>query len=178
MTNHAHPLFPPIMQLGYVVRNLDAALDHWVKALGVGPFFVTPHVPYAEVHHRGRQIEIETRVAIAYHGALQIEVLEQTGGDVSMFTEFLDRRGGGLHHVCAVTDDLAALTARFAGRGVGVLQGGQTAAGIPFAYFDTDPDDTGRVLEVVQPTPGLTRFFDKLQVAASGWDGTDPIRSL
>jgi 4-hydroxyphenylpyruvate dioxygenase-like putative hemolysin len=166
------------MQLGYVARNLNDALDHWVRVLGVGPFFVTDTVPYAEISYRGRAIEIATRVAIAYHGTMQIEVIEQTGGDASMFTDFLDRRGGGLHHVCAVTDDLAALAARFADRGVGVLQGGRTMAGIPFAYFDTDPDDCGRVLEVVQPTPGLTRFFDKLQDAAQGWDGQDPIRRL
>jgi len=172
------PLFPPIMQLGYVVRNLNDALDHWVRVLGIGPFFVANSVPYGEITYRGRGIEIETRVAIAYHGTVQIEVIEQTGGDVSMFTDFLGRRGGGLHHVCAVTDDLAALTLRLSGRGVGVLQGGRTKAGIPFAYFDTDPDDRGRVLEVVQPTPGLTRFFDKLETAARGWDGTDPIRSL
>lgn len=172
------PLFPPIMQLGYVVRNLDAALDHWVRVLGVGPFYVTGSVPYAQVQFRGRPIEIETRVAIAYHGDIQIEVMEQTGGDGSMFSEFLARHGEGLHHVCAETDDLAAMTARMAARGVGVLQGGQTKAGIPFAYFDTDPFDQGRVLEVVQPTPGLTRFFDRLKQAARDWDGNEPIRNL
>lgn len=172
------PLFPPIMQLGYVVRNLDAALAHWVDTLGVGPFFVAGRVPYADVAYKGRAIEIETRVAIAYHGAMQIEVIAQTGGDASMFTDFLDRRGDGLHHICAETDDLAALRGRFAARGVGVLQSGQTEAGVPFAYFDTDPDDCGRVLEVVQPSPGLTRFFGKLQAAAEGWDGRDPIRHL
>lgn len=172
------PLTPPIMQLGYVVRNLNNALEHWVRALGVGPFYVTERVPYAEIHYRGRAIELEMRVAIAYHGAMQIEVIEQTGGDASMFTDFLEARGDGLQHVCAVTDDLAALTARFADRGIGILQGGRTMAGIPFAYFDTDPDQSGRVLEVVQPTPGLTRFFNKLELAARDWDGQDAIRSL
>jgi hypothetical protein len=166
------------MQLGYVARNLNDALNHWVQVLGVGPFHVADRVPYADVRFRGKPIEIETRVAIAYHGTMQIEVIEQTGGDASMFSEFLERRGGGLHHVCAVTDDLAALTARFEARDVAVLQGGQTTAGVPFAYFDTDPEDCGRVLEVVQPTPGLARFFDKLERSARDWDGSDPIRQL
>lgn len=170
------PLFPPIMQLGYVTRNLDEMLEHWVQVLGVGPFFIAERVPYAEVNYRGCKIEIETRVAIAYHGTMQIEVIEQTGGDTSMFSDFLKRRGEGLHHVCTETDDLAALTARLAARGVGVLQQGRTSAGIPFAYFDTDPDDCGRVMEVVQPTPGLTRFFSRLASAAQNWDGADPIR--
>lgn len=163
--------FGQIMQLGYVVDDLDAALDHWVRVMGVGPFFVADAVPYAEVHYRGAPTDAETRVALASHQGLQIELIQQTGGGRSVFTDFVARTGGGLHHVCALTQDLDADLVSWRSRGIGVLQGGRTKAGIPFAYLDTDPDDKGRVLELVQPSRGLLRFFETIEKAAETWDG-------
>lgn len=163
--------FGKIMQLGYVVHDLDAEVDHWTRVMGVGPFFVTGTVPYDTVTFRGAPCDAETRVAIASRDGMQIEIIQQTGGGASTFTEFLEATGGGLHHVCALTDDLEADIAAWAARGVDVLQGGVTKAKIPFAYMDTDPDNRGRVLELVQPSPGLLRFFDKIETTCAGWDG-------
>lgn len=167
-----------IVQLGYVVSDLDAALDHWTKTVGVGPFLVTSRIDYAELHYRGRAIAIENAVALASWRGMQIEIIQQTSGDASMFTDFIARRGGGLHHVCVLSDDLKADLAAWQAEGTGVLMGGRTAAGIPFAYLDSDPEDTGRVIEIVQPSPGLSRFFAKLDQLAANWDGRDPIRHM
>ncbi|MEC7761984.1 MAG: VOC family protein [Pseudomonadota bacterium] len=166
--------FGKIMQLGYVVRDLDAAVDHWVNVMGVGPFFVTGTVPYARVTFRGQPCDAETRVAIASHDGMQIEIIQQTAGGPSIFTEFLDATGGGLHHVCALSENLEADLAQWADKGIGVLQGGVTKAKIPFAYLDTDPDNAGRVLELVQPSAGLLRFFDKIDETCAAWDGVNP----
>ncbi|MFN6979945.1 MAG: VOC family protein, partial [Gemmobacter sp.] len=99
--------FGPVMQLGYVVPDLDAALRHWSGTLGVGPFFVTAAVPYAELTFRGAPVAAETRVALASHRGMQIELIAQVAGGRTVFSDFLARRGGGMHHVCALTDDLA-----------------------------------------------------------------------
>ncbi|MFN3642755.1 MAG: VOC family protein [Gemmobacter sp.] len=166
--------FGPVMQLGYVVPDLDAALRHWSGTLGVGPFFVAAAIPYAELTFRGAPVAAETRVALASHRGMQIELIAQVAGGRTVFSDFLARRGGGMHHVCALTDDLAGDLAAWAARGVGVLQAGRTAAGVAFAYLDTDPDDRGGVLELVQPTPGLLRFFARIDAAAATWDGRAP----
>ena len=165
--------FGTIMQLGYVVDDMDAAVDHWARIMGVGPFFVSSRVPYAKVHYRGAPCDAEIAVALASHRGMQIEIIQQVGGGTSIFTDFLSRTGGGLHHVCALSDDLDADLATWKSRGVDVLQGGVTTAGIPFAYLDTDPADQGRVLELVQPSPGLTRFFAKIDAAGADWDGVE-----
>jgi catechol 2,3-dioxygenase-like lactoylglutathione lyase family enzyme len=165
--------FGPVMQMGYVVPDLDAALARWTGVMGVGPFFVAD-VPMDGTQFRGSPVSGAMRVALAVHGGMQVELIQQVSGGRTAFTDFLDRRGGGLHHVCALTDDLDRDLAVWAARGVGVLQGGRTAAGVAFAYLDTDPDDAGGVLELVQPTPGLTRFFARITAAADGWDGTNP----
>lgn len=163
--------FGDIVQLGYVVTDMDAAIEHWVRVLGIGPFFVSKHVPYAEVHYRGEPSDVQICVALSSHRGMQIEIIQQTGGGPSIYSNFIEETGGGLHHVCALTDDLAADLDSWKQRGVSVQMGGSTAAGIPFAYLDTDPDNQGRVLELVQPSPGLLRFFGKIETAAGNWDG-------
>ncbi len=167
-----------IMQLGYVVADMDAALAHWTRDLGVGPFVVTSRIEFAELRHRGTPINIHQSVALASWNGMQIELIQQVSGDDSLFTRFLARRGGGLHHVCLTTDDMDRDLAAWRARGVGILMDGITVAGIRFAYLDSDPDDQGRVIEIVQPTPGLTRFFARLAQLSTDWDGTDPIRHL
>ena len=137
--------FGEICQLGYVVPDLDAAVDHWARVFGVGPFFVSSRVPYAQVHYKGAPSDVEISVALASHRGMQIEIIQQVAGGPSMFSAFVDRTGGGLHHVCSLTDDLEADVAAWQARGVGVLMGGTTTAGVPFAYLDTDPMDQGRV---------------------------------
>ncbi|SFY34440.1 VOC family protein (plasmid) [Paracoccus ferrooxidans] len=167
-----------IVQMGYVVPDLECALAHWTQTLGVGPFLVTPRIDYAELHYRGRPIQVENAVALASWGGMQIEIIQQTGGDDSMFTDFIARRGGGLHHVCLLSRDLDADLAAWQAKGIGVLMGGRTAAGIPFAYLDSDPLDQGRVIEIVQPSAGLVKFFARLEALAADWDGSQPIRHL
>jgi len=163
--------FGDIVQLGYVVTDLDAAVAHWTQVLGVGPFFVSKHVPYAEVHYRGEPCDAQISAALSSHRGMQIEIIQQVAGGVSMYTDFTANTGGGLHHVCALSDDLAADLAHWKERGVGVQMGGSTKAGIDFAYLDTDPDHQGRVLELVQPSSGLLHFFKKIETAAETWDG-------
>lgn len=167
-----------VVQMGYVVADLERALDHWTKRLGVGPFLVAPRIDYAELYLRGTPIRIENSVALASHGGMQIELIQQTGGDASIFAEFLARRGGGLHHVCMLSEDIERDLAAWRAAGTEPLMHGRTTAGIPFAYLDSDPDDEGRIIELVQPTPGLRKFFSKLDALSEDWDGSNPVRYL
>jgi len=34
------------------------------------------------------------------------------------------------------------------------------------------------MIELYEPTPGLTGFYAMVAAAAEGWDGADPIREL
>ena len=39
--------FGPVMQVAWVVRDLEAAIDHWTRIINVGPFFLFEHVPFS-----------------------------------------------------------------------------------------------------------------------------------
>ena len=46
--------FGPVMQLGFVVPDLDRAMEHWTGNVGVGPFYVMSHIKFAEALYRGQ----------------------------------------------------------------------------------------------------------------------------
>jgi hypothetical protein len=45
--------FGEIRQLGYVVPDIEAAMDYWSNTLGVGPWFYNPQVPIVNYLYRG-----------------------------------------------------------------------------------------------------------------------------
>ena len=48
--------FGEIRQLGYVVPDIEAAMDYWSRALGVGPWFYNPQVPIVNYRYRGEAL--------------------------------------------------------------------------------------------------------------------------
>jgi methylmalonyl-CoA/ethylmalonyl-CoA epimerase len=155
-----------IFQMAYVVDDLDRAVGHWTRSMPAGPFDVVEAVPYEFILYRGRPIELMTRVAIGYSGDLQIELIQQISPEPSIFTEFRTR-GDGPHHVCALSESVAADVAAWQNRGASLLQNGRTKAGIDFAYLDTTAGGHGAVLELVESKPGLLRYFDRLRDKAA-----------
>jgi hypothetical protein len=47
-------LFGGVMQNGYVVRDIEAAMRHWIDVLGVGPWFYIDHLPVADFQYKGQ----------------------------------------------------------------------------------------------------------------------------
>jgi methylmalonyl-CoA/ethylmalonyl-CoA epimerase len=85
------------------------------------------------------------KVALLRAGATRIELLEPTAAD-SPVARFLDKRGEGIHHLTLAVDDLDALLARLAARGVAILGGGARpgAGGSRVAFLH--PQAAGGVL--------------------------------
>ncbi|OYQ36265.1 hypothetical protein CHU95_05635 [Niveispirillum lacus] len=169
-------IFGPIMQNGFVVRDLEAAMRHWVEVLGVGPFYVMPRIAFAETRFRGQTVDIQMAVATAYSGDMQIELVQPLNDAPSIYQEFLAEGRQGLHHVGVATSNYAADLARAQAHGLTVLQGGATLAGTGFAYFDTAGAFQGTMVELFEATPSLMAFFAKVQAASRDWDGSNPIR--
>ena len=63
--------FGAIRQLGYVVHDIEAAMDYWSKTLGVGPWFYNPKVPIKNYVYKGERYEPHNSVALANSVVLQ-----------------------------------------------------------------------------------------------------------
>ena len=102
-------IFGAVCQNGYVVRDIRAAMDHWVNVMGVGPWYYIDRVKTDYFRHRGQDSGMEMSVALANSGDLQIELIQQRNDAPSMYKEFLNSGREGLQHMSYWTRDYQGL---------------------------------------------------------------------
>lgn len=171
-------LFGRICQNGYVVRDVRAAMDHWINVMGVGPWFYIDRVKIDYFRHRGKDSNLEMSVAMANSGDIQIELIQQRNDAPSMYKEFLDSGREGLQHLAYWTKEYQAvydrvLSLRYKVGHEGQIGGEQGR----FAYFDTE-SHPGTVIELSDISGSKGGFFEHVRQASIDWDGSDPIREL
>ena len=167
--------FGPVMQLGFVVPDLELAMQHWLQKVGLGPFFMIENVQYAEAYFRGAPANIEMSVALAQWGEVQVELIQQFNDTPSIYTEFPGRKLGGLQHCGVMTDDVKRDLAALREEDIEPVQWGATGNGIRFAYVATDAQPGG-MIELIERGPAINGFFQLVRDGAHNWDGKDPIR--
>lgn len=171
-------LFGEIRQNGYVVRDIESAMRHWIDVLGIGPWFHFERAPISAFLYDGAPSDVDVSIALANSGALQIELIQQRNDAPSMYKEFLDAGHEGLQHMSYWSRDYQALYDKALQLGFKVGHEGQI--GGPqgrFAYFDTQAHP-GTVVEISDISGGKGRFFEKIRAIAGTWDGSDPIRRV
>jgi catechol 2,3-dioxygenase-like lactoylglutathione lyase family enzyme len=169
----------PVRQLAYKVNDLAAAVAAHHRQFGSGPFFALRHVALASSHHRGLEQPFDHSSAYGQWGAVMVELVVQHNPDPSALHDMFPHGSGreGLHHAALFVDDFEAEIARFAAEGAPLAQLSVTTGGTAFAFVDTTAS-LGHMLELYEPTPQLTGFYDFVAEAAKGWDGKDLLREL
>jgi catechol 2,3-dioxygenase-like lactoylglutathione lyase family enzyme len=152
----------PIVQTAWVVHDLDAAERFFTELMGVRSWtrIADVHFGPESCTHRGAPADYVASISLAYLGDMQLELIAPVHG-VSLYTEFLDRAGPGLHHVCVVPDDWDAALAAAAQAGVPVLAQGSMGT-MQFAYLDGAAYGVP-YLEVAQWDAGMDQFFDAIR---------------
>lgn len=170
-------IFGPIRQNGYVVRDLRAAIDHWVNVHGVGPWFHVEEVKTDWFHYRGQVSPLRMSVALANSGDLQIELIQQLNDAPSLYRDFLDAGHEGLQHVAYWSTDYQAmydraLAERYRIGHEGSIGGEQGR----FCYFESDAHP-GAMIEISDISGNKGKLFEHIRKAALDWDGSNPIRT-
>ena len=165
--------FGTIRQTAYVVDDIEKAAADWAAIHGVGPFFLyevdTPSI------YRGQETPMRGRMGLAQSGIQQVELIQPDLATPSLYTEFLDARGPGFHHVCYWTDIDAACD-HFLARGSELVQHGSTPDGNRFAYVSGACGVP--YVEFLDPNEGMMGLFGLVERGAENWDGLDPVRFL
>lgn len=165
----------PIRQIGYVVRDLDAAMRSWC-ALGVGPWFTIRSLEQKDCRYRGERCETTISIAFANSGPMQIELIQQHGDTPSIYREFLEAGREGFHQLAWWVADFDAMMQKATAAGWPIVWSG--GSDTRFAYFELDPR-ISTVVEVSELNDGTRGLADLVASAAEQWDGiTDPVRSL
>ena len=90
------PAFTETVQLAIVVRDLDAAMRTYVHDYGIGPWEIYEFHPgnVADMREDGEPVERSWRLAIAYVGQVQWELIEPLDEE-SVYARFLAGRAAG-----------------------------------------------------------------------------------
>ncbi len=97
-----------INHLGIATNGIDEALKFWEDALGLE----NVHTEVVE--------DQKVRVAMLPVGESRIELLEPTSDD-SPISKFLEKRGGGIHHIAVEVDDIHAALQKLKAKGMPLI---------------------------------------------------------
>jgi hypothetical protein len=164
-----------IRQLGYVVPDIEKAMEYWAAVMGVGPWFYNPRVPIEGYHYDGRRYDVHNSVALANSGPIQVELIQTRNDAPSMYRDFQTAGHTGLQHVAYWTEKYDSDLALMESRGFKVKMGGTVGANGRFVYFDREMHP-GTVIELSEVVGPKGRMFETIRKASENWDGSDPIR--
>lgn len=173
-------LFGPVRQIGYVVRDLEAAMKHWTEMMGVGPFFHLDRTRLIDFRYRGEPSDMVISAAFAQCGPMQIELIQQHNDAPSMYRDFLDEGREGQQHIAfwAEPERFDALLAQAQQKGYTVCMSAATVDVTGRIVYFEQHDHPGTVIELSCLTPAKKKLFDSVAEAGNNWDGRDPIRRL
>ena len=136
-----------IIQIAHVVRDIDKAMKYYWDVFGLGPWDVYTFQPgtVRDQMVRGKPADVTYLLAVTWRGGIQYELMQPVKGR-SIYDEFLERKGEGLHHIKFYYKDCEAQLAKYRAMGIGVIQSGKIDNDV-FYYLDTEKD-LGYVIEI------------------------------
>jgi hypothetical protein len=144
---------PPGMridQVAVVAKDLRETMEAYAKIMGWKPWSVYEYRPPL-LHHtmlHGKPENFSMLGAEVHCNPIDFEILQPLEGR-SIYTEFLEQKGEGLHHVSVVSpaEDTDVTLGEFKRNGIDILMQGRVGENIAFYYLDTNP-----VLKIVTET--------------------------
>ncbi len=127
---------PAADQVGFVVRDMDAALALYEPLFG--PFTTMDPGPMT-YDYRGVQEECDMRLAFGKSGDLEIEIIQWSVGGCP-HKEFLDAGREGMHHLRFRVDELESKVAAAEALGYRNIWGKRYGEGLAVAYLERDGD--------------------------------------
>ncbi|EFO80988.1 glyoxalase/bleomycin resistance protein/dioxygenase [Oscillochloris trichoides DG-6] len=101
-------MFTLIDHIGFVVADVDAAIEHYRQAFGIMEW---ERIALPERH---------ADIGVARMGDTLLELIAPTSEEAS-FAKFLREKGPGMHHIAYRVDDIAAALAELRSRGVPMI---------------------------------------------------------
>lgn len=129
-----------INHLGIATKSIEEALKFWEGALGLE----NVHTEIVE--------DQKVRIAMLPIGESRVELLEPTSDD-SPISKFLEKRGGGIHHIAIEVDDIEAALAKLKSEGMRLIdETPRIGAEGCLVAFVHPASANGVLLELVQTT--------------------------
>ena len=143
------------VQIAWVTKDLDATEGALTTLLGAKKWIRVPDVHFGpdSCTYRGRPADFVAHISFSYAGDTQLELIAPVTGE-SVYTEFLDRAGPGLHHICVEVDDVDEAIGA-----AELIQRGVMPGGMEFAYVTAEAAGVPYI-EIAHISPEIRAFFD------------------
>jgi len=152
---NAFPFFNNgITQVGWVVEDIDEAVQTFYKNTGIGPWHFYNYGPdlLTKMRRNGKDTVFDMATAVANAGSLRLEMVQPLKGDM-VYQEHIDRFGyGGIQHFGIAVPDIKKSLEIVRSLGINIAMEGE-GYGLDgdghFAYLDTF-DLVGITIELMQ----------------------------
>ncbi len=167
----------PIVQICWVVGDLESAAMQWVNTLAAGPFFFSHHIQFDELTYRGEPATLDQSSAVGQWGTIQVELFQQHCGSPSGARDMFQSGQTGIHHLTYFAGAFDAEARRMESMGFPPVMTCRLpdVGGMRLAWFDTRPV-LGTMIEVYEERDLMRQAYHIVAKAAEGWQGEDPLR--
>lgn len=162
-----------VYHTGFVVPNIRAAIAHWVRFAGAGPFVLFEDFEFVDAVYRGRPGGPKVTLAFAYSGDSCIELIQPHDGSISIYSE----AKGALHHIGVGVTNLDEAVRAYVSAGVECAFRASFPFGGGCAYLDTRTA-IGIFTEVVERGPIVDSMLEQMRFAHKHWNRQDHTFSL
>ena len=157
------PIASGCSQIAYVVKDIQASQKFFNEHLGVPRFYLFENVQFEDLTYQGQPANFRIHLALAYAGEIQLELIEHLEGE-SIFQDFLQQKGEGLHHLGFLVDDYDQTVGDLTTHGYPLIQSGRAGSnpGTRFALFDTETP-IGSIIEILALDEDMKNLFARIK---------------
>jgi catechol 2,3-dioxygenase-like lactoylglutathione lyase family enzyme len=138
-----------VMQVGLIVEDIEAAVQHWSRLLGVEPPSIAITAPFdtANTHYQDKPSSAQAKLAFFDLGQVTLELIQPIGAP-STWDDQLAAHGSSLHHIAFEIKGMEEHLRGLAEHGLPLIQRGEYDGG-RYAYVDGQKK-FGTVIELLE----------------------------
>jgi hypothetical protein len=166
-----------VIQLAYVVEDIEASIALYHQRMAVGPWQLRGPFTTTKARYHGSPVGISLSIAHAFAGHTMIELIQQHDDLPSVYTDTIRERGYGFHHWGVSCPDYDDTLAGLATKGIHPAFEDMTAIGTRVAYIDYR-QEMGGFIEYIEMTPAAEARYTAMFAKALVWDGATLINRV
>jgi len=134
--------------IAVVVKNIEKAVKFYSKAFGLKFEEIAEHSLPPDVIYMGKPSPYTMKVTFAHMGPVRLELVQVVEGEC-IYTDFLKKKGEGVHHIGFEVDDIEKEVSNAEAQGLEMICYLKIVGIMAFAHFDPKKTNGFRI-ELVQ----------------------------
>lgn len=163
-----------VIQLAYVVEDIETSIRHYHQRMAVGPWQLRGPFTTTSALYHGQPVALSLSIAHAFAGHTMIELIQQHDTLPSVYTDTIARTGYGFHHWGVSCPDFDARLDALRAEGKAPVFEDKTAIGTRVAYVDVR-DDMGGFIEYIEMNEAAEARYTAMYARALTWDKSELI---